>query len=207
MSKANGSGAKDDFSWSKTMDPDTYFKSMIPNDTRPGVWRWKDIQGVLDDMDKYPKRYPAYRRFCALVNEEFDGAPGASPAIFMGVQRIHPGEHVTPHRHNSVAIYYWIQGSGKAIVGDHEIRFQAGDFFSCPAWHSHEFFNDGTEDMVMIAVHDLPLLAQLRALFWQEPIGNEHTQHMVKEKAASWTPLEGRKAVEHLPTITATTKG
>jgi gentisate 1,2-dioxygenase len=95
------------------MDPDTYFKSMVPSDTRPGVWRWDDIQHVLDEMDNHPKRYPAYRRFCALVNSDFDGVPGASPAIFMGVQRIHPGEHVTPHRHNSVALYYWIQGSGR----------------------------------------------------------------------------------------------
>ncbi len=207
MSYANAGndGQETDFSWSKTMDPDTYFKQMIPNDTRPGVWRWDDIQSVLDEMDKYPKRYPAYRRFCALVNDDFEGAPGASPAIFMGVQRIHPGEHVTPHRHNSVALYYWIQGGGRAVIGDREIRFKAGDFFSCPAWHAHEFFNDGDEDMVMIAVHDLPLLAQMRALFWQEPIGDEHTQHMVKETAASWTPLEGREAVENLPSITAQT--
>jgi gentisate 1,2-dioxygenase len=198
--------AKNDFPWSQTMDPDTYFKRMVPNDTRPGVWRWDDIQGVLDQMDKHPKRYPAYRRFCALVNSDFDGVPGASPAIFMGVQRIHPGEHVTPHRHNSVALYYWIQGSGKAVVGDDEIRFKAGDFFSCPAWHAHEFFNDGDEDMVMIAVHDLPLLGQLRALFWQEPLGDDNTQHMVRQKAASWTPLEDEEAVKNLPTIEAATK-
>lgn len=204
-SKRTGSG--DDYSWSQTMDPDTYFKRMVPSDTRPGVWRWEDIQNVLDGMDKHPKRYPAYRRFCALVNSDFEGVPGASPAIFMGVQRIHPGEHVTPHRHNSVALYYWIQGSGKAVVGDREIRFKAGDFFSCPAWHAHEFFNDGEEDMVMIAVHDLPLLGQLRALFWQEPLGDENTQHMVRQTAASWTPLEGVEAVQNLPTIVAETKG
>lgn len=206
-SKNGHSHKKQDYSWSLTMDPDTYFKRMVPSDTRPGVWRWEDIQQVLDGMDKHPKRYPAYRRFCALVNSDFEGVPGASPAIFMGVQRIHPGEHVTPHRHNSVALYYWIQGSGKAIVGDEEIRFKAGDFFSCPAWHAHEFFNDGAEDMVMIAVHDLPLLGQLRALFWQEPLGDENTQHMVRQKAVSWTPLEGVEAVKNLPAIVAETKG
>ena len=186
---------------SRLMDPDAYFKRMVQPDTRPGVWRWDDIVGVLDEMDRSPKRYPAYRRFCALVNTDFSGAPGASPAVFMGVQRIHPGEHVPPHRHNSVAIYYWIQGSGKAIVGDEEIRFKAGDFFSCPAWHAHEFFNDGDEDMIMIAVHDLPLLAQMRALFWQEPLGTENTQHVVKERAHAWNPQEDQEVVESLPEI------
>ncbi len=192
---------KRDNEWSKLMDPDAYFRNMVPNDTRPGVWRWEDIQAVLDEMDKYPKRYPAYRRFCALVNTDWEGVPGASPALFMGVQRIHPGEHVVPHRHNSVALYYWIQGSGKAVVGDQEIRFKAGDFFSCPAWHAHEFFNDGDEDMIMIAVHDLPLLAQMRALFWEEPLGQENIQHMVKERAASWSPGENWQAVEAAPKI------
>jgi gentisate 1,2-dioxygenase len=186
---------------SQLMDPDAYFKRMVQPDTRPGVWRWDDIAATLDEMDKSPKRYPAYRRFCALVNNDFEGAPGASPAVFMGVQRIHPGEHVPAHRHNSVAIYYWITGSGKAIVGDEEIRFKAGDFFSCPAWHAHEFFNDGDEDMIMIAVHDLPLLAQMRALFWQEPIGQEHTQHVVQERAHSWSPVDDKETVENLQGI------
>ncbi len=77
MAKSNGSVRSEN---SKLMDPDTYFKRMIQPDTRPGVWRWEDIIGTLDEMDKHPKRYPAYRRFAALVNTDFEGAPGASPA-------------------------------------------------------------------------------------------------------------------------------
>src|SRR5690242_7864743 len=40
---------------SRLMDPDTYFKRMVQPDTRPGIWRWDDIVGVLDEMDKQPK--------------------------------------------------------------------------------------------------------------------------------------------------------
>jgi gentisate 1,2-dioxygenase len=178
------------FEWSKIMDADSFFKRIVQPDTRPGVWRWDDIVSVMDEMDKHPKRYPAYRRFCALVSEEWEGAPGASPAIFTGLQRIHPGESLPGHRHTSVSIYYWIKGSGKAIVGGHEIRFNAGDFFSCPAWHSHEFINDGDEDMIMIAIHDMTLLAQMRALMWEEPLGQENIQHLVRERATSWSAEE-----------------
>lgn len=178
------------FEWSKIMDADSFFKRIVQPDTRPGVWRWDDIESVMDEMDKHPKRYPAYRRFCALVSEEWEGAPGASPAIFTGLQRIHPGESLPGHRHTSVSIYYWIKGSGKAIVGGHEIRFNAGDFFSCPAWHSHEFINDGDEDMIMIAIHDMTLLAQMRALMWEEPLGRENIQHLVRERASSWSAEE-----------------
>src|SRR5713226_2314790 len=113
-----------------------------------------------------------------------------------------PGEIIS-HREQS---QQRIQGSGKAIVGDEEIRFKAGDFFSCPAWHAHEFFNDGDEDMIMIAVQDLPLLGQLRALFWEEPLGQENIQHMVRQKAASWTPKEDFEAVKNLPSVVTETK-
>jgi gentisate 1,2-dioxygenase len=183
------------------MDPDAYFSRMVQPDTAPGVWRWKDIAGVLDEMDKHPRRYPAYRRFAALVNQQWDGAPGASPLIFLGVQRIKAGESLPGHRHNSVSIYYWITGAGKALIGDTEIRFEAGDFFTCPAWHDHSFVNDGDEDMIMIAIHDLPLLAQARALFWEEPIGQENIQHLVKEQAGSWSAQEDRETLEAAPNI------
>lgn len=186
---------------SVVMDPDAYFGEMVPPDTAPGVWRWEDIEGLLDEMDRHPKRYPAYRRFAALVNKQWDGAPGASPLIFVGVQRIHTGESLPGHRHNSVAIYYWIKGSGKAYVNGVEIPFKAGDFFTCPAWHDHSFVNDGDEDMIMIAVHDLPLLAQARALFWEEPIGHENIQHLVRERAGSWSAKESREVREAAPQI------
>lgn len=187
------------------MDPDAYFKAMVPPDTAPGVWRWEDIENVLQEMAKQPKRYPAYRRFAALVNQQWAGAPGASPFIFVGVQRIQAGEVLPGHRHNSVAIYYWIEGSGKALVDGKEIRFKAGDFFTCPAWHDHSFVNDGDKDMTMIAIHDLPLLAQARALFWQEPIGNENTQHIVREQAGAWSAQETRDTIEAAPRIARST--
>ncbi|MGH8867777.1 MAG: cupin domain-containing protein [Actinomycetes bacterium] len=183
------------------MDPDAYFKAMVPPDTAPGVWRWDDIEFVLTEMAKRPKRYPAYRRFAALVNQEWDGAPGASPLVFVGVQRIHAGEELPGHRHNSVAIYYWISGSGKALVDGKEIRFKAGDFFTCPAWHDHSFVNDGDTEMTMIAIHDLPLLAQARALFWEEPIGAENIQHIVREDAGAWSAQEEREVLESAPSI------
>lgn len=202
MTSNNGDSDSGAFSWSKVVDADTFFKDLVQPDTRPAVWRAETIREVMDEMDKHPKRYPAYRRFCALVSDEWEGAPGASPAIFVGTQRIHPGEVLPGHRHNSVSIYYWIEGSGKAIVGGEEIRFKAGDFFSCPSWQSHEFENDGTEDMIMIAIHDMTLLAHMRALFWEEPLGHENIQHLVRQEAGSWSALETAEDVSRVaPTI------
>jgi gentisate 1,2-dioxygenase len=189
------------FSSSVIMDPDAYFKRMVPTDTMPGVWRWKAISAVLDEMDQKPKRYPAYRRFAALVNQQWEGAPGCSPLIFVGVQRIKAGETLPGHRHNSVAIYYWISGSGHAEIDGVMVPFNQGDVFTCPAWHDHSFVNDGDEDMIMLAVHDLPILAQARALFWEEPIGAENIQHIVREQAASFSAQEEADALDQAPSI------
>lgn len=189
------------FASSVIMDPDAYFKRMVPTDTKPGVWRWKAIEGVLDEMDKKPKRYPAFRRFAALVNQQWEGAPGTSPLIFVGVQRIKVGETLPGHRHNSVAIYYWIQGTGHAEIDGVMVPFSKGDVFTCPAWHDHSFVNDGDEDMIMLAIHDLPLLAQARALFWEEPIGAENIQHIVREEAGSFSAEEDIDVLDDAPSL------
>src|SRR5256885_16948263 len=67
------------------MNPDAYFKSMIPADTEPGVWRWKDIKAVLDEMSGHPKRYPAYPRVVPPREPARGrGAGGLPPLLLSG---------------------------------------------------------------------------------------------------------------------------
>ncbi|OJU50889.1 MAG: hypothetical protein BGO03_13695 [Mesorhizobium sp. 61-13] len=192
---------KPDLSNSEVMDIDTYFKRLVQPETPPAIWRWDDIVKVMDGMEADPKRYPSYRRAVCLVNNSWAGAPGASPALFAGFQRFRPGEHLPPHKHNSVALYYWVQGKGRAIVNGTEIDFKAGDVLTCPAWNEHQFFNTGDEDLIMLSIHDLPILAQMRALFWEEPMGQENIQHIVKSEAASWNADEQEEDVANLKSI------
>jgi gentisate 1,2-dioxygenase len=192
---------KPNFSHSEVMDIDTYFKRLVQPETPAAIWRWDDIVKVMDGMEADPKRYPTYRRAVCLVNNSFAGAPGASPALFAGFQRFLPSEHLPSHKHNSVALYYWVQGKGRAIVNGVEIRFKQGDVLTCPAWNEHEFFNDGDEDLIMFSIHDLPILAQMRALFWEEPAGRENIQHIVKSEAASWSAGESAAEVANLKSI------
>ncbi|MES2538678.1 MAG: cupin domain-containing protein [Pseudomonadota bacterium] len=195
-----------DLSHSEVMDIDTYFKRLVQPETPPGIWRWEDIEKVMVEMEKDPKRYPTYRRAVCLVNNSWDGAPGASPALFAGFQRFGPGEHLPPHKHNSVALYYWVKGKGRAIVNGVELHFKAGDVLTCPAWNEHEFFNTGDEDLIMFSVHDLPILAQMRALFWEEPVGQGNIQQIVKSKSASWTAAESEEDVANLRQIVIKTQ-
>lgn len=94
---------------------DEYFKVVHKRDTRPAFWKWGDVKKTLDDLAEEPLR-EAERRFCTTVNSDTGELTGATPFIFIGWQLIHPNEVVPPHRHNSVAIYHILQGSGYTTV-------------------------------------------------------------------------------------------
>jgi gentisate 1,2-dioxygenase len=165
---------------------DEYFQVVRKKNLRPALWKIKDVMNVLDELGKDPLR-EAERRFCAPVNNDSEDLVGATPFLFLGFQLIHPGEHVPPHRHNSFAIYHFLQGKGHTVVEGVKYYWEKGDTLSCPAWAYHEHFVEGDEDCIMYVVQDMPMLAASRTLFWEEPMGQENIRHMVTGTAASWS--------------------
>jgi gentisate 1,2-dioxygenase len=170
---------------------DEYFKVVHKPDTRPALWKWADVKRTLDELGREPLR-EAERRFCTTVNTDTGELTGAAPFIFLGWQLIHPGEEVPPHRHNSVAIYHIIQGSGYTAVqsrgeGWAKYHWEKGDTLSCPAWAYHAHYAEGDEDTLMYVVQDMPMLAASRTLFWEEPLGQENIRHEVSGSSASWS--------------------
>ena len=170
----------------KILTADEYFKVVRKKDTRPAFWKFSDVKAVLDELGKDPLR-EAERRFCTTVNADTEDLVGATPYVFIGWQVIHPGEHVPPHRHNSVAIYHILQGTGYTVVEDVKYHWERGDTLACPAWAYHEHFAEGDEDTIMYVVQDMPMLAAGRMLFWEEPMGQENIRHMVQGTSRSWS--------------------
>lgn len=165
---------------------DEYFKVVQKHNTRPALWKFADVKGVLDKLGEDPLR-EAERRFCTTVNTDCGDLVGAAPFIFLGWQLIHPGEHVPAHRHNSVAIYHILQGRGYTIVEGDTYYWERGDTLACPAWAYHEHVAQGDEDTLMYVVQDMPMLAANRTLFWEEPIGSENIRQMVTGTSPSWS--------------------
>ena len=170
---------------------DEYFSVVRKRDTRPAFWKFADVKKVLDEMAAEPLR-EAERRFCTTVNSDTGDLVGATPSIFIGWQLIHPGEEVRPHRHNSVAIYHILSGSGYTTVqstGDSWAKYywEKGDTLACPAWAYHAHYAEGQEDALMYVVQDMPTLAANRTLFWEEPLGQENIRHMVIGTSPSWS--------------------
>lgn len=178
------------YPWCKIIHAEKFFDHVIQPDTRPGHWAWDDVVHELRELDKDP-RMNSERRYVAIVNEEVglgeSKGIGITPALFCGCQLIHPGEVVTEHRHNSVALYFIVEGTGELQVEGQTFNYKQHDILTCPAWHYHEWRNTGTTDTLMYVVHDLALLAYMRALFWEEPKGQEHIRQLVKGATHTWT--------------------
>ena len=100
------------FGNARVVSADEYFKRVRHTAVRGCKWAAEDWQNLLAELGKDPIRH-AERRFVSLINEDHGDMAGASPGIFIGIQLIHPGEVVPNHRHNSVAIYHYLQARGR----------------------------------------------------------------------------------------------
>jgi gentisate 1,2-dioxygenase len=170
----------------RTVTADEYFKRVRHTQIRGCKWSAEDWQSTLTELGKDPIRH-AERRFVTLINEDHADLAGASPGIFIGLQLIHPGEVVPNHRHNSVAIYHYLQGTGFTTVEGVRYAYKRGDTIVCPAWAYHKHEATGTEDTVMYVTQDMPEMAAKRTLFFEEPEGIENVRHMVVGTSKSWS--------------------
>jgi gentisate 1,2-dioxygenase len=165
--------AERSFEWSTILSDDEFYPRLLQRKIRPAKWSGKEARARLEKLASDPLR-GADRRFVAFVHE--DVGAGTSPSLFAGIQILNPGDHVNAHRHNSVALYIITQGQGYTLLRaddgrEWRIDWEAGDTFLCPAWYYHEHFCTGEEQALMYGIQDMPLLAELRALMFEEPAG------------------------------------
>lgn len=170
----------------RVITADEYFKRVRHTAVRGCKWDGEEMLALLQELGKDPLRH-AERRFVSLINEDHGELAGAAPGIFIGIQLIHPGEHVPNHRHNSVAIYHYLQGTGVTTVEGVPYPYKKGDTVVCPAWAYHEHEATGDEDTIMYVCQDMPEMAAKRTLFFEEPVGVENVRHMVQGTSKSWS--------------------
>ena len=64
-----------------------------------------------------------------------------------------PGASVGRHTHvDNCEMMYILSGSGTIIYDGVEEKVGPGSFHYCPKGHEHEFMNDGSEDIVFLAI-------------------------------------------------------
>jgi len=174
------------FGNARVVTADEYFQRVRHHNVRPAKWSAEDMMETLEELGKDPLATPSGASF-RWSTKITASSPAASPGIFIGIQLIHPGELVPNHRHNSVAIYHYLQGTGFTTVEGTRFAFKKGDTIVCPAWAYHEHEATGDEDTIMYVTQDMTEMAAKRTLFFEEPQGLENVRHMVQGTSKSWS--------------------
>jgi len=128
--------------------------------TRPTCWSYGDIRPLLLQAGELTPIEKAERRVLVLSN------PGhglekmqASPAIYLGMQLLLPGEWAPSHRHTPNAVRMVVEGRGAwSAVDGEKCPMERGDLILTPTGLWHEHGHDGDEPVIWMDVLDLPLM-------------------------------------------------
>lgn len=123
-------------------------------------WAYQSLKPLLLQAGELTPIEKAERRVLVLAN------PGhglekmqASPAIYLGMQLLLPGEWAPSHRHTPNAVRMVVEGEGAYTTVDGEqCPMQRGDLILTPTGLWHEHGHDGDEPVVWLDVLDLPLV-------------------------------------------------
>ncbi|MBP6900454.1 MAG: cupin domain-containing protein [Burkholderiaceae bacterium] len=135
--------------------------------TQATLWRYASLRPLLLRAGTLTPIEKAERRVLVLAN------PGhgldnmkASPAMYLGMQLLLPGEWAPSHRHTPNAVRLVVEGEGAWTTVDGEkCPMSRGDLILTPTGLWHEHGHDGEQPVVWLDVLDLPLVYYMEASY------------------------------------------
>lgn len=135
--------------------------------TQPIAWSYQSLRPLLLQSGELTPMEKAERRVLVLAN------PGhglenmkASPAIYLGMQLLLPGEWAPSHRHTPNAVRMIVEGEGAYTTVDGEkCEMERGDLILTPTGLWHEHGHDGQSPVVWLDVLDLPIVFYLETSY------------------------------------------
>ena len=135
--------------------------------TRPTHWSYQHIKPLLLRAGELTPIEKAERRVLVLAN------PGhgldkmqASPALYLGLQLLMPGEWAPSHRHTPNAVRMVIEGEGAwTTVEGEKCPMSRGDLILTPTGLWHEHGHEGSDPVIWLDVLDLPLVYYMEASY------------------------------------------
>ncbi|MCF7547468.1 cupin domain-containing protein [Pseudonocardia sp. WMMC193] len=142
------------------------------------------------------------RRVLACANPGLGGAPYAVSTLWAAVQYLGPHEVAPAHRHTPAALRFVLEGAGVwTLVDGDPLAMSAGDLILTPSWTFHEHHNSSDQPMLWMDVLDLPVVAALEAVFFEEGPTDEGERGAAPESrserdygTAGLLPPPGRRA-------------
>jgi gentisate 1,2-dioxygenase len=144
--------------------------------TVPTLWKYQDIKPLLLQAGELTPIEKAERRVLVLAN------PGhtlekmqASPAMYLGMQLLLPGEWAASHRHTPNAIRMIVEGEGAYTTVEGEKCYMSrGDLILTPTGLWHEHGHDGHDPVVWLDVLDLPLAYYLEVSYHNDGVKQDN---------------------------------
>jgi gentisate 1,2-dioxygenase len=109
------------------------------------------------------------RRVLVCCNPGLQGTPSTVSTLLAALQYLNGHETAPPHRHTPAALRFVVEGHGVwTLVDCHPLYMNSGDLILTPSWAFHEHRNPTSEAMVWLDVLDLPVVAALEAIFFEQ---------------------------------------
>jgi len=123
-------------------------------------WPYASLRPLLMQAGELTPMEKAERRVLVLANPGHDlENMKASPAMYLGMQLLLPGEWAPSHRHTPNAVRMVVEGEGAYTTVDGEkCPMQRGDLILTPTGLWHEHGHDGKDPVVWLDVLDLPVV-------------------------------------------------
>ncbi|MFD2416459.1 cupin domain-containing protein [Amycolatopsis pigmentata] len=128
------------------------------------------------------------RRVLACCNPGLDGAPYAVSTLWAAVQYLRGFEVAPAHRHTPAALRFIVEGEGVwTLVDSDPLHMSTGDLVLTPSWTFHEHHNPTAAPMIWMDVLDLPVVAALDAVFFEEgPSEDADRATMRQSSSEAW---------------------
>ena len=135
--------------------------------TRPTYWSYRALRPLLLRAGELTPMEKAERRVLVLANPGHGLANmQASPAMYLGMQLLLPGEWAPAHRHSPNAVRVIVEGeSAYTTVNGEKCVMRRGDLILTPTWQWHEHGHEGDQPVVWLDILDLPLVYYMEASY------------------------------------------
>jgi gentisate 1,2-dioxygenase len=134
-----------------------------PRGERPRLWRWADMEPLLDEaVTQAADMQATERRVLTLINQEIFGPQDfvtTTTNLSANFQVLMPGETAPSHRHSMNALRLVVDGEGATTTVDGKVCVMADrDMILTPAWCWHEHANPGDQRVIWLDILDAPLI-------------------------------------------------
>ncbi len=146
--------------------------SLYPEPKRdfpPFHWRYTDARAALHAAGEFVSVEFAERRNLICVNPKKGNTYASTPNLVAAYQMVLPHESPRAHHHTPSALRVAVDvpPGTYTVVDGTRIDMAGGDVLLTPNWRWHGHGNDSDEEAYWIDILDVPLIHQLRAMFFE----------------------------------------